>query len=192
MHSLMMTCPLGKQGTKHSTNSKPHAKNPSQQSKKDFTNCSNSLSNQLQQTYYKSSKTTATPKQQAKPTNYTKAKNVGSSKVFYRDYDYIESLYVAKPLAKPEYKLSPEKTPKNLSGCSTLASEEELNTSWLYGFRIVHDGKTLHNEAQSDVEEVTKMNSLNSGVKFAGSLYNIGPSCKDIPLPSFLDEDDEC
>jgi len=189
MSSLIVPQHSGKQGKQNSYNAKNQNKNNQQQSKKESSNYAANYTNSRQSTYYKHTNSLNLAKQQTKPTTYGKVKNVGSSKVFYRDYDYQESIYVAKPNAKHDHKLSPEKTSRNLSGCSTLASEEELASSWLYGFKIVHDGRTLHNEVQSDVEELRLKNSLEE-VKFAGSVYNIGPSCKEIPMPSFIDEDD--
>jgi len=126
-----------------------------------------------------------------KLTSYSKHKNVGA-KPFCKD-DYCESLYFAKNNVKTvePAKLSPDRTQKNLSGCSTMPSEEELTNSVLYGFKVVHDGRTLHDEAQFDEsQDGTPSASIKRPViKFASSTYTIGPNPKDISLPSFFDDE---
>jgi hypothetical protein len=122
---------------------------------------------------------------------YPVQKNVGAKQ--FRKDDYSESLYFAKNHVKTiePAKLSPDRMQKNLSGCSTMPSEEELTNSVLHGFRVVHDGRTLHDEAQFDEsQDVTpNANKKRPLIKFASSTYTIGPNPKDISLPSFFDDE---
>ena len=128
---------------------------------------------------------------QSKPYRYTKAKNVGSN-VFGGEYS-SESIYIVKPYSKMEsHKYSPEKTTRNLSTCSTVPSEEELTQSSLHGFKVIQNGKIIHNEAVSQHKyDVKFLPQKLIECKFAASIYTIEPSSKEIQIPSFIDNDDD-
>jgi len=195
MDPRMMTRPAGKLGNNHPTyHNHQQGDFPTQFRKSQTQMISNNVrtNNRMPSLLSYKTPTNGNSKHHMKPTSYPKAKNVGS-KVFKKEYEYPESVYVVKPSAKPQYKVSPDRTAKNLSGCSTMPSEEELPNSHLYGFRIVHDGKTLHDETQGDdVDTVLplkqhEINDMRPQLKYASSLYNIGPNPKEIALPSFMD-----
>jgi hypothetical protein len=194
----MMTRPA-KQGSKTNFYPKQTMKEYSMNNRKlsptNFTQNNTSYTNpaihktQYQQQYQSNSKNAAAKFKNHKPTTYHKQKNVGA-KTFCRDFEYPESLYIVKPNAKtPEHnKVSPDRT-KNLSGCSTMPSEEDLANSVLHGFKVVHDGRTLHDETQGDdLSEHTPTTKRAPLIKFASSIYNLAPNPKDISLPSFMDD----
>jgi len=65
-------------------------------------------------------------------------------------------------------------------------SENETNTNnELEGFKIVHNGNTIHNEAQDEIFSDDASTTIYSQY-FAASLLTIGPNSEKISLPSFL------
>jgi hypothetical protein len=194
MDSKMMTRPAGKQGSKTQFYHKQSMKDYSMNNLNNFSQNNTAYTNpaiqklQYQQQYPTNNKNTAAKFKNHKPTTYQKHKNVGA-KNFCRDYEYPESLYIAKPNAKLEHaKISPDRT-KNLSGCSTMPSEEELTNSVLHGFKVVHEGRTIHDETQGDESsEGTPSAKRVPLIKFASSTYSLAPNPKDISLPSFMDD----
>ena len=129
--------------------------------------------------------------QQSKPYRSIKAKNVGSN-VFGGEY-CCESIYVVKPYSKMEsHKYSSEKNTRNLSACSTVPSEEELTQSSLHGFKVIQNGKIIHNEAVSENNyDIKYLPEKFIECKFAASMYTIEPSSKEIQMPGFIDDDDD-
>ena len=125
--------------------------------------------------------------QQFKP---YKAKNVGSN-VFMNEY-YSDSIYIAKPFSKIESQKSLEKSKRNLSSCSTVPSEEELTQSSLHGFKVVQNGKVVHNEAVNEHHyDVKGVSEKLIKSKFSASIYSIEPNSKEIFIPSFIDDDED-
>jgi len=198
MDPKMMTRPAGKQGTKITYNPKQTMREYSMNnSKLSPTNMSfnnggyPSLTvhkSQYPQQYQQNLKNTASKFKNNKPTTYHKQKNVGA-KFFCKDYEYPEISHLPKQNAKSieHTKVSPDRT-KNLSGCSTMPSEEELTNSVLHGFKVVHDGRTLHDETQADESNDGTPNNKKPINKFASSTYNLAPNPKEITLPSFMDD----
>jgi hypothetical protein len=198
MDPKMMTRPASKQGNKMSfyqkSQSREYSTNNSKPSPTNMIYNNSGYPNltvhkpQYPQQYQPNLKNTATKFKNNKPTTYQKNKNVGA-KVFCKDYEYPEPQYTIKQSAKLEEhsKVSPDRT-KNLSGCSTMPSEEELTNSVLHGFKVIHDGRTLHDETQADESIEGTPNNKKPLNKFASSIYNLAPNPKDITLPSFMDD----
>jgi len=90
-------------------------------------------------------------------------------------------------------KSSPEKL--SWSAYASTASDSDSNgshiSSELSGFKIIQSGKTVHDETEDDfLEPPTDFKGKrradgDEDVKFAASLMTIGPSAKEISLPSF-------
>jgi len=78
------------------------------------------------------------------------------------------------------------------STASDSDSNNGCNQSELYGFKIVQNARTIHDEIEEDVDlfesdndnEWPMMGST-SNEKFAASELTIGPNAKEISLPSF-------
>lgn len=73
---------------------------------------------------------------------------------------------------------------------NTTGSDSDSNmTSELKGFKIMQNGKVVHNETHDEVETVANMDQFFMedlpNEKFASSLMTIGPNSKEISLPSF-------
>jgi len=73
---------------------------------------------------------------------------------------------------------------------STADSDNNNNDvfSELSGFKVVQNGRVLHNEAGEDFDssdnETNWLGEIH-GAKFAASTLTVGPNAKDISLPSF-------
>lgn len=75
---------------------------------------------------------------------------------------------------------------------ASTASESDNNShvSELNGFRIVHNGNVVHDETEEDFDSQTESQgspraSIVNEKKYAASIMVIGPSAKEISLPSF-------
>lgn len=198
MNPQMKTQTAGSKGNKKNfhcyQNPKEYSTNNRKASQLDYFHNYGGYSNlpaykgQYQNQYPSNNKNALPNMKKHKHAPYPMQKNVGVK------HEYLESFNYAKNHAKPheQAKLSPDRTQKNLSGCSTMPSEEELTNSILHGFKVVHNGRTLHDEAQPDeTYDSTPSASKSTApiMKFAGSTYNIGPNPKDISLPSFFYDD---
>jgi len=71
----------------------------------------------------------------------------------------------------------------------TDASSSSSISSELSGFKIVHNGKTIHNEAE-ETDSPVRLNLTGYfaafDTKFASSELMVGPQAKEISLPSFF------
>lgn len=82
---------------------------------------------------------------------------------------------------------------KNLwnSFASTTASESDSSSnnssssSELSGFKIVHEGKVVHNEIEEDLLDSPCLKVEDNYEKFASSVLVTGPNVMEISLPSF-------
>jgi len=76
---------------------------------------------------------------------------------------------------------------------ASTASDSDHNGGYiqseLYGFKIMQNGRTIHDETEEDVDlfesdDEWPMTAV-SNEKFAASVLTIGPDAKEISLPSF-------
>jgi len=81
---------------------------------------------------------------------------------------------------------------KNWIAYASTASESDSNShipSQLNGFKIVQNGNTVHDETEEDFDSANESHlspRANTGFeKYASSVMVIGPSAKEISLPSF-------
>jgi hypothetical protein len=86
-------------------------------------------------------------------------------------------------------KSSPEKATKSCYGSTASESDGSHASSELSGFKIVHRGKIVHDETEEDFDSPTDLRMScrfeEGNGKFAASGLVIGPSAKDISLPTF-------
>jgi len=108
-----------------------------------------------------------------------------------QDYSYNSCKYEKKTSRKmsPSY----EKNTGN-SFASTAASDSDSSSSnnsssssELNGFKIVHEGKVVHNEIEEDPDSPYKIGLKveDTYEKFAASVLVTGPNVKEISIPSF-------
>jgi hypothetical protein len=75
------------------------------------------------------------------------------------------------------------------STASDSDSKDAYIQSELYGFKIVQNGRVIHDETQEDVDLFESDDewpmTATSNEKFAASVLTIGPNEKEISLPSF-------
>jgi len=72
----------------------------------------------------------------------------------------------------------------NASKSTTTSDSDSSAHSDLSGFKIVHDGKVIHDETEDEVENLF---NYGDGNKYASSVLTVGPNAQSISLPSFLD-----
>jgi len=76
---------------------------------------------------------------------------------------------------------------------ASTASDSDSNgahiQSELYGFKIMQNGRTIHDETEEDVDLFESDDewpmTTTSNEKFAASVLTIGPNAQEISLPSF-------
>jgi len=70
---------------------------------------------------------------------------------------------------------------------SDSSSNNSSSSSELNGFRIIHEGKVVHNEIEEELDSPCKIGLKveDSYEKFASSVLVIGPNVQEISIPSF-------
>jgi len=100
--------------------------------------------------------------------------------------NHYEMNYNFEKFSKENIKTSSDKS--WIAYASTASSESDTHVSELNGFRIVQNGKIVHDEIEEDFDSAAQLRishqaNHNGEEKFAASTMMIGP--KEISLPSF-------
>ena len=115
-------------------------------------------------------------------------KNNGKQQNNRNSINKNESLYNMNKFANGA---GPKKDNKNWIAYASTASDSDSShvSSELSGFKIVQQGKTIHNETDEDYDSATDFYFNGpvkiDDVKYASSTLTMVPSAKEISLPSF-------
>jgi hypothetical protein len=111
---------------------------------------------------------------------FAKGQNIGKFENQYGMNKYIQG---------SGYKSSPDKATRSSYASTASESDGSHTSSELSGFKIVHSGKTVHDETEEDFDSPTDLGMScrfeEGNGKFAASDMVIGPNAKNISLPTF-------